>query len=131
MVALLSLIVGVAPMVMGVAYAIRPNEARLALMRPLSLAAIFAALCGLWSGVISVLVSIARTPDPIPFRQVAVGFSEALVPMFVAFGCLTVAWLCVALGLRRHPQRLPLRHPQGGSERVRPRLGCKSGVLQW
>jgi hypothetical protein len=33
----------------------------------------------------------------------AVGAAEALVTLFVSFGCLTVAWLCVALGMRRNP----------------------------
>jgi len=34
---------------------------------------------------------------------VAMGFAEALVPLFVAFGCLTAVWLCVAIGLWRRP----------------------------
>jgi hypothetical protein len=101
-VAMLSVIVVVAPMIVGVMYAFRPTEARLALMRPLSLAGIFAALCALWSGVISILVGLAHGGTPVPFHVVAVGIAEALVPMFVGFGCLTVAWLCVAVGLRRH-----------------------------
>jgi hypothetical protein len=29
------------------------------------------------------------------------GIAESLVTLFVAFGSLTVAWLCVALGMRR------------------------------
>jgi hypothetical protein len=100
-VALLSLIVAVLPLGMGVAYAFRPTEQRLALMRPISLAGIFAALCGFLSGLINILRGIAVS-KPVPFDLVALGLSEALVPLFVGFGCLTVAWLCVALGLRRH-----------------------------
>lgn len=101
-VALASLIVVVSPLVMGVIYAIRPTETGLALMRPLSLAAIFAAIGGLLSGGINLLVGLARQP-PMPFHVVAAGLSEALVPAFVASGCLTVAWLCVVLGMRRLP----------------------------
>jgi hypothetical protein len=33
--------------------------------------------------------------------MIALGASETVVPLFVAFGCLTVAWLVVALGMRR------------------------------
>jgi hypothetical protein len=33
----------------------------------------------------------------------AIGLAESLGTLFVAFGCLTVAWLCVALGMRRIP----------------------------
>jgi hypothetical protein len=85
---------------MGVLYAIRPNEARLALMRPLALASIFASLCGFLSGLVHTFRNMGANPS---FTgPVAVGLSEALVPMFIGAGCLTVAWLCVALGLRRH-----------------------------
>jgi hypothetical protein len=101
-VALLSLIVGVLPVGFGVAYAVRPTEQRLALMRPLSLASIFAGLSGSLSGAISVLRMLWAT-DPPGTSVLAVGSAEALVPLFVAFGSLTVAWLCVAVGLRRHP----------------------------
>lgn len=102
LVALLSLIVTVLPLGAGIAYAIRPTEQRLALLRPVSLAGIFAALCGLSSGLINILRHIAVSEPPVDTRLLALGTAEALVPLFVAFACLTVAWLCVALGLRRH-----------------------------
>ena len=102
-VALLSMFVGVIPLGFGVAYAIRPNEHRLAIMRPVSLATIFAALCGLVAGVANVLRNVAVRETPLLTGVGALGLSEALVPMFVGFGCLTVAWLCVAAGLWRHP----------------------------
>ena len=100
-VALLSILVGLVPLGVGVMYAVRPTEQLLALLRPVSLAAIFAGLCGMLSGFVSILRGIAVTTSPIPFRTVALGAAEALVPLFLTFGCLTVAWLCVALGLRR------------------------------
>jgi hypothetical protein len=101
-VALLSLIVSVLPLGAGAAYAIRPTEQRLALMRPVSLAGLFAALCGLLSGLVNILRLIAVSDTPVEARFIALALAEALVPLFVAFGCLAVAWLCVALGLRRH-----------------------------
>jgi hypothetical protein len=101
-VALLSLIVSVLPLGAGVAYVVRPTEQRLALMRPVSLAGIFAALCGLLSGLVNTLRMVAVSVPPVESRIVALALAEALVPLFIAFGCLTVAWLCVALGLRRH-----------------------------
>ena len=100
--ALLSLIITFLPLVAGVAYAIRPTEARLALMRPISLAGMFAGLAGFLAGVMATLRSIWSTHEPVPFRLIAVGLSESLVPLFIAFGCLTIAWLCAAFGLRRH-----------------------------
>lgn len=103
MFALLTLVIGVVPMVMGLVYAIRPTERRLALMRPLSLAAIFAALSGVVSGLVAVLRGIGATSQfsTGSFRMIAMGLSTVLIPIFVGFGCLTVAWLLVALGMRR------------------------------
>ena len=64
LVALLSLAVVPAPMVMGVLYAIRPSEARLALMRPLALASIFASLCGFLSGLVHIFHNLGANPSP-------------------------------------------------------------------
>jgi hypothetical protein len=49
----------------------------------------------------NVLKSYAVNEPPPPVRILALGTAEALVPLFVASGCLTVAWLCVAVGMRR------------------------------
>ena len=100
--ALLSLMVAVVPMMMGIVYAIRPTEARLALMRPLSLAGLFAGLCGLSTGIVNLLRGIGmHGVANMQFEAVAVGLSEALVTLVVSFGCLTIGWLCVALGMSR------------------------------
>jgi hypothetical protein len=100
--ALLSLIIALLPLAAGVAYAIRPTEARLALMRPISLAGMFAGVAGFLAGVMAVLRSIWTSDTEVPFRLVAAGLGESIVPLFVAFGCLSVAWLCAAFGTRRH-----------------------------
>ena len=98
------LIVSLAPLIAGVVYAVRPNERRLALMRPLSLAGIFAAVSSLLLGLANALEAIGspRAADasanlPPAARMLA----EAMIPSFVGFACLTVAWLCVAAAIRR------------------------------
>jgi hypothetical protein len=50
-----------------------------------------------------VLRSIAVTPDfsQESYGRIALGASESLVPMFVGFACLSVAWLLVAVGMSR------------------------------
>ena len=101
-VARLSMLVSVFPLGAGLAYLLRPNEQRLALMRPVSLAGLFAALAGAVTGAINVLAGFWLHEGPVNWRVVAVGSAEALVPLLLAFGCLTVAWLCVAAGFRRH-----------------------------
>jgi hypothetical protein len=101
--ALASMFVGVLPLTLGIVYAIWPTEQRLALMRPLSLATVFAAVAGVAVGFINSLVFMVRGDklnfDPAFF----VGIAESLVTLFVGFGCLTVAWLCVTIGLWRRP----------------------------
>jgi hypothetical protein len=101
-VARLSMLVSVFPLGAGLAYLMRPSEQRLALMRPVSLAGLFAALCGTVTGAINVLRVFWTTEGPVNWRIVAVGSAEALVLLLLAFGCLTVAWLCVAVGVARH-----------------------------
>jgi len=102
--ALLTLIIDVAPLAMALAYVARPTERRLALMRPFSLAGLFAALSGGTLGFINVLRGIGMTTMPLSadaYGRMALGASESLVPMFVGFACLTAAWLLVAVGMSR------------------------------
>jgi hypothetical protein len=72
-------------------------------MRPLSLATIFAAVSGTSLGLLNVLRYIGVTEQPQFTKVGAIGLSEAMVPVFVGFGCLSAAWLCVAVGLWRRP----------------------------
>jgi hypothetical protein len=101
--ALASMFVGVLPLTIGVVYAIWPNEQRLMLTRSLSLATVFAAVAGVALGFINELRFISRSETVTFSRQVVIGLAESLVPLFFGFGCLTVAWLCVTLGLWRRP----------------------------
>jgi hypothetical protein len=99
--ALASMFVGLLPLAMGIAYTFWPNEQRLTLMRTLSLATVFASVAGVAMGFISELRFMSRTGTVTFTPQVAVGAAESLVPLFFGFGCLTVGWLCVSLGLWR------------------------------
>lgn len=100
-VATLGMLVAVVTVAMGLWCAVKPDERRLALMRPLSLATIFAGICSFAAGLANMLQGIADTGAPVNWRAVSMGGAETLVPIVTAFGCLTVAWLLVALGLRR------------------------------
>jgi hypothetical protein len=106
--ALLSLAIDLVPLVMALVYVIRPTEQRLALMRPLSLAGIFAALSGGVLGFLNVLrgIGITRDPSVESYRLAALGASESLVVVFVGFASLTVAWLLVAVGMSRGREEL-------------------------
>jgi len=39
--------------------------------------------------------------SPLNYRIMAIGTAESLVTLFLAFGSLTVAWLFVAVGMRK------------------------------
>lgn len=101
------LVSGVGALGTAIAYAVHPTESKLALMRPLSLASIFGALCSFSGGVAVVLQGLAITfkfgKGSIDVGAVLMGFRETAVPIFVAFAFLSVAWLFVALGMRRQP----------------------------
>jgi hypothetical protein len=101
----LSMVVGVLAFGVAIAYAIRPTERKLAFMRPISLAAIFGAICGFAVGTAMVFQAVAATlPGKIDMARVYVGLAEALLTVFVCFGFLAAAWLLVAAGmLRRTP----------------------------
>ena len=102
LVAIFSLLLTFTPLVMAVAYVIRPSERRLALMRPLSLAGLFAALTGTAVGLINSLVSLIRQDfKPESYNLMTIGIAESLVMLAVGFGCLTAAWLLVAAGMGR------------------------------
>jgi hypothetical protein len=99
--ALLSMLVALLPLGFGILYAVRPTEQRLALMRPISLAAIFGALHGCALGFVNVFRNIGEKEVPTFDNISFVGAAESLVMLFFGFGCLMIAWLCVAIGLWR------------------------------
>ena len=100
----LTMAVAIVAFALAVAYLFRPTEQKLVLMRPVSLAAIFATISGLIGGWIVLLQGLPATPDGhIPVASLSQGLSESLTVGFVSFGLLAAAWMLVAVGLlRRH-----------------------------
>jgi hypothetical protein len=98
--ALIDILVSLLPMAVALSYLLKPSEQRLALMRPVSLAGIFAGLSGSSLGAINTLRGLWLEP-PRDGRILAVASAESIVPLFVAFSCLMVAWLLIAIGMRR------------------------------
>ena len=99
--ALMSMMVALGPMFMGATYALKPSEAKLALMRPISLAGLFSGLTGTCVGSINMLMWVTKQSGPINYPAMLAGGAESLVTLALAFGCLTIGWLFVALGMRR------------------------------
>ena len=89
----------------AILYVIRPTEGKLAVLRPFSLAAIFAAVSSAAGGGAEVLQGLAFSgPNP-NMSNVLMGWAETLLPVYVSFGFLSLAWLLVAVGLRRAESR--------------------------
>jgi hypothetical protein len=99
---LFGLLVTAAPMLLGIAFAARPNERWLALMRPMTLAGIFAATANVFLGVTNSLVGASRAASPLDQRMLP-GLAEVAALGFLSFAFLTVGWLAVAAGMRRMP----------------------------
>jgi hypothetical protein len=48
-----------------------------------------------------IMVSTMKALDVGGVQLVARGITEGLAPVAASFACLTVAWACVAVGMRR------------------------------
>jgi hypothetical protein len=74
------LLITAAPMLLGLAFAARPREQWLALMRPLTLAGLFAATANVFLGVTNSLMWASRTAvaTPMDVRLMA-GLAEVMV----------------------------------------------------
>ena len=90
-----------APMVVGAMFAFRPSEKLLALMRPLTLAAVFTAIANVSLAFANTFVYWSRRPEPVTGQLLAAQLADTTVVPFVSFGCLAVAWLFVAVGMRK------------------------------
>jgi hypothetical protein len=101
---LFGLLITALPMLVGLAYAVRPTERWLALMRPLSLAGIFAATANVFLGVTNSLVGASQgTVANLLDQRLAASLAEVAVIGFASFVFLTVGWLAVAVGTRKMP----------------------------
>lgn len=100
---LFGLFVCAIPMIFGAWFAMRPSERLLSLMRPLTLMGIFSGACNFVLALANTarMVSIVKGLDMDGIHRLGGGLSEGLAPVVASFACLTVAWACVAIGMRR------------------------------
>jgi hypothetical protein len=99
--AIMGVLTCMAPMILGWWYAVRPSERLLVMLRPLTIAAVFAALSNTTLAFVNTLVWISRRPGPVEMNIVAIQLAETLAIPFVSFGFLAAAWLGVAVGMRK------------------------------
>jgi len=100
--------VSATPLLLAIAFALRPNERWLALLRPLTLAGVFATVANTCLGLANTFVGLSRNPAVATEGRYYAMLAETTVVPFVSFVLLSLAWLCVALGMRRqHPGAMP------------------------
>ena len=98
--AIVGILVTAAPLLLAIAFAFRPNERQLGLMRPLTLAGIFATTANTALALANTFVALSRRPDVQPGHYYAMLAETTVVP-FLSCVLLSTAWLCVGLGMRR------------------------------
>ena len=100
---LLGLLICSVPAVAGAWFAFRPSERLLSIMRPLTLAAVFSALCTFVLAIANGFIAISTMSglDLPGVRVVGAVFMEGLAPVVASFASLAVAWFLVAIGMRK------------------------------
>jgi len=100
---LLGMLLCMVPLLVGAWYAFRPSERLLSVMRPLTLGAIFSAVCtfvlALANGCVD--ISVMNRLDPQAIQVVASILTGRLAPVIASFASLSVAWFFVAIGMQR------------------------------
>jgi hypothetical protein len=101
--ALFSIIITATPMVAGFAFALRPSAVRLALVRALTLVGVFVTCAVVLSGSVNVLLYLSRQSPtlPDPRAELYTSIAEILVIPFIGLVFLALAWVGVAIGLRK------------------------------
>ncbi len=97
-------LVGLATLATAAHFAFRPSERTLGMLRPLCAAMTYSALAAFFAGVTNGLFGLGRalqagqTPTG---GAVVTAFAESPIPLVAGFALVSVAWLLVAVGLRR------------------------------
>ncbi|MBN2346913.1 MAG: hypothetical protein JXO51_11040 [Candidatus Aminicenantes bacterium] len=103
---LIILALGIFTVGVSMSFMLKPTEVKLCFIRPLSVATTYASIVGVVIGLAVTLSNISweleggkGTPLAALFLG---GISEALIPAITGFSLLTVAWVAVSLGMRKH-----------------------------
>ena len=104
-------LVGLVTVLTAARFAVRPTERTLGIVRPLCAATTCSSLAAFFAGLTNGLFALSRlldgAPDPAStariWRTAVGGFAESPIALIVGFALLAVAWLLVAVGLRRQP----------------------------
>jgi hypothetical protein len=90
----------------SLSFLLRPTEVKLGFLRPLSVATTYASIVGVVTGLALALTRLSwELQGGKGAGNTALflgGISEAMIPAIIGFSLLTVAWIAVSLGMRKH-----------------------------
>jgi hypothetical protein len=89
----------------SLSFMVKPTEVKLGFIRPLSVATTYASVAGVVTGLAIALARIAgdmQGSGTIGTARFLGGVSEALIPSILGFSLLTMAWVAVSFGMRKH-----------------------------
>jgi heme exporter protein D len=99
------LVVGGTSLGLAVSFVVRPSERKLAVFRPLAVSVLFLTLSGLFSGLGATMHNVTTNPrfadSPELHKWVMMGIGESTANAILGFSLLALAWLVVAVGMRR------------------------------
>lgn len=96
------LLLSVATLAQAIAFAVRPGERKLGILRPLSLATTFSVLSATCAGVGASFKFAAEVPAGESVVPVLVaGLAETMVPGVFAFAVLAISWALASVGFKR------------------------------
>jgi hypothetical protein len=100
------LLLGLGALVAAIFFVAKRDLGKLALVRALSLATVFAIASGLCANVAAVFTYAGDYQGPDLQRVVLHGLAEAAAPGILGFTMLSISWLLVAVGTRRAQDRI-------------------------
>ncbi len=102
------LLFGALTLAAAIAFARRPVERMVGMIRGMSIATVFIVLSAIASGLVAVSTNVPQTPEWANHPQIHLiilaGIGESLTPAIVGFSFLAMAWLVTSLGVRRMGQ---------------------------
>jgi hypothetical protein len=89
----------------AVGFARNADPHRLSILRALTLAIVFATITGWVTGLVATCRHVAGDPEMMkePLGYLLIGFAESCANLVLGGGIVTLAWILIAVGVRRMP----------------------------
>ena len=95
---------GIAILIPAIKFARNADPQRLSLIRALTLVIAFATIVGVTSGFAATCHYVVENAPKEPLPVLLQGFAESVTNVIIGGGFLVVAWILVAVGVRRMPK---------------------------